>query len=167
MLAMRQIMLGTPQGNAEEEMYKEMYVAVVSGVSSFGSELVDNVSTRVRSWFMNGLNAFTKLSFQAATYLDAHSLRGNTVVQEVDCPLVEHCGSYTFFNDSSLTTVKLPKCANLGAVSLQGCSSLVDVFLDDVTFSDAIGFPWSCSNPNTVFHFKDGDYDYQGNPISA
>lgn len=144
-------------GEDEEAMYKEMYLSLTTGISTFGDELVDDVSYRIRPWFASNLTAFTKLTFSVATDIQGHAFRGNSTIREISIPAASMTGAYAFFNDSSLVSIEAPICKDMGARSLEGCSSLVAVYVNDVNFNETRNFPWGCNNPNTVFHFADGN----------
>ena len=168
MIAARQIFLGTSQSNAEEEMYKEMYTAMITGVSSFGDTLIDNVSTTIRSGcFWTFPNTITKLVFnKAAGVLNVGAFRNATHLQEIDIPLVTSCGNTAFNACSSLVTLRADVCKNFGSNGLTQCAALSDVYAEQVNFAETISFPWGVTNSSVVFHFKDGNYDYTGSKLT-
>lgn len=155
--------------NKEEEMYKEMYLAMTARSQTATSEIVDEINTDLRNYALYQYNGnVSRFEFRRIEFLSANTLRG--IIKsglELSLPNCTRCGSYSFYGNSGMTTLRVPKCEQLGTSSLTSCSALNDVFINEVAYSTAQGFPWGCTNANTVFHFKDGDYDYQGNVVNT
>lgn len=168
LINLRNAMMAT--SNKEEEMYKEMYQAVMAGVSLAGGELIDNVTTALsRPYATQGVESFAKATFLKVTTTTTSSIfRGaNSTVEEIDLPeLVSVASGFHFYGNSNIKILRVPKLKNLGVSSLQATTSLTDVFLTGSEKSQVTGFPWGSTNANTVFHFSDGDYDYQGNKLN-
>ena len=158
------------ENTQEEEMYKEMYQAVMAGVDLAGGELIDNVTTVLsRPYSIQGVSSFTKAKFLKVTTTTTSSIfRGaNNTVHEIDLPeLVSVRSGFHFYGNSNIKILRVPKLKDLGSSSLQSTTSLTDVFMTDSEKPQVTGFPWGSTNANTVFHFSDGDYDYQGNKLN-
>lgn len=155
-------------GEDEEEMYKEMYLAMITGVSSFGDTLVDDISTSVRaSAFWNFPNTIKKLVFNKATSFGIGAFRQMPYIEEVELPLATALKSNALTSCTNLQTVRAPKCANFGNNAFQSSANVKDIYITELDKSEVIGFPWAITSAATVFHFKDGNYDYQGNPVNA
>ena len=156
------------ENTQEELMYKEMYLAMTARSQTATSEIVDEINTDLRNYVLYLYNGnVSRFEFRGVETLSGNALRG--IIKsglEIHLPNCKSCGAYSFYGNTGMTTLRAPKCEQLGSSSLVNCSALNDVFLNEVAYSTARGFPWGCTNANTVFHFSDGDYDYQGNKLN-
>ena len=153
---------------AKDEEYREKYLALVANIPTPNLELIDDELDELkRAYLLMGVTAFNKISFLKVTTLSTSVFRGgNHTVYEIDLPSVINVGSFQFYGNSNVKVIRIPNAKNLRQASLQGTTSLTDIYFCNVLFSETTGFPWGSTNPNTVFHFKDGDYDYQGNKLT-
>ena len=90
---------------------------------------------------------------------------------EISLPLVTSFGNHDFSFSATMKTLNLPSVTSKrDSFFVYSCSALEDVYLPKMKLSDLGGASYiaqqACSSA-AVFHLKDGDYDYQGNPISA
>ena len=154
------------KNDKEEEMYKEMYLAMTTGISTFGDTLIDSISEKLRDRaFSNFPNTITHLVFNNVKSCGFYTFRDALYIQSVELPICTVIYPNSFTNCPQLKIVKAPNCRNLGANAFQSSSNLEHIYVNNIDFSNAQAFPWSISNSNTIFHFKDGNYDYQGNKI--
>jgi hypothetical protein len=201
----------TKGGNAEESMYKEMFLGLVQSPEVGGHlDLVSDAVLNVRpylmnywKWILNPQHNITVVS-GATVSVDFPNCKiiGTTSFGAVfkDCGLVsvslpelEHSYGTENFLGSLCTEISLPKLLNFnnhefsysstlktlrlpsatsksGSFFVYQCSALEDVYLDSMTLSQLGGASYiaqQACNSAAVFHLKDGDYDYKGNPISA
>ena len=99
----------------DNEMYKQMYLLMTTGVSSFGPVLVDNVSTRIRVRAFSSMpNQITHATFNAAILVDYYAFRDALYLEEIDLPVCTMCYSNIFTNCTRLKVVRIPNCRNLG-----------------------------------------------------
>ena len=151
----------------DNEMYKQMYLLMTTGVSSFGPILIDNVSIRIRTRaFSNMPNQITRVTFNVATVVDYYAFRDATYLEEIDLPVCTLCYSNIFTNCTSLKVVRMPNCKDLGANAFQNSSNVEHIYVNNISKSNSNRFPWGITTSQTVFHFSDGDYDYQGNKLA-
>lgn len=90
---------------------------------------------------------------------------------EISLPKLRNFDNHEFSYSSTLKTLRLPSVTSKsGRFFVYQCSALEDVYLDSMTLSQLGGASYiaqQACNSAAVFHLADGDYDYQGNPISA
>ena len=90
---------------------------------------------------------------------------------EIYLPKLQNFNNHDFSNSSTLKTLRLPSVTSKsGNFFVYNCSAIEDVYLPLMTLSQLGGASYIAQqncNSAAVFHLADGDYDYQGNPISA
>ena len=211
MIAARQIYLGTSKGNAEEEMYKEMFVGLVQSPEVGGHlDLVSDAVLNVRphlmnywKWILNpqhngtvvsgatlsvsfpncktiGTTSFgsvfkdcglVSVSLPELEHLYGAENFMSSLCTEISLPKLLNFNNHEFSYSSTLKTLRLPSVTSKsGSFFVYQCSALENVYLDSMTLSQLGGASYiaqQACNSAAVFHLADGDYDYQGNPISA
>ena len=89
---------------------------------------------------------------------------------EISLPKLLNFNNHEFSYSSTLKTLRLPSATSKsGSFFVYQCSALENVYLDSMTLSQLGGASYiaqQACNPAAVFHLADGDYDYQGNPIT-
>ena len=160
-------MLMNQQNNDDNEMYKQMYLLMTTGVSSFGPILIDNISTKIRRRAFSSMSdQLTHVTFNVATLVDYYGFRDALYLEEINLPACTACYSNIFTNCTNLKIVRIPNCRNLGSNAFQGSFNVEHIYIDNIEKSYAQGFPWNITTSQTIFHFLDGNYDYQGNKLA-
>lgn len=197
----------TKSGNAEEEMYKEMFKAVVCNVPQGKTvRLYDPDITYVgpnfmhnRNWSSSGKQSnsgLIEIDFPSVTQIGVGGLGnafndcnlvsvnlpllilvygGNNFQKnkcvEISLPNLTNFQNHDFSYSTTLKTLRLPSVTSKsGSFFVYQCSALENVYLDSMTLSELGGASYiaqQACNSAAVFHLADGDFDYQGNPISA
>ena len=201
----------TKSGNAEEEMYKEMFLGLVQRPEVGGHlDLVSDAVLNVRPnlmhlwrWTLDPQHTSTVTSYATVSVnfpnckgigtttfgsvfndcglvsvslpelehsYGAENFRGN-LCTEISLPKLLNFNNHDFSYSPTLKTLRLPSVTSKsGSFFVYQCSALEDVYLDSMTLSQLGGASYiaqQACNSAAVFHLADGDYDYQGNPISA
>ena len=128
----------------ENEMYKQMYLLMTTGVSSFGPVLIDNVSTRIRARaFSSMTNQITHVTFNAATLVEFYAFRDASYLEEIDLPVCTTCYANIFTNCPSLKVVRIPNCKDLGANAFQSSNNVQHIYINNISKSNSNRFPWN------------------------
>ena len=203
----KMIFVGNEENDSEEEMYKEMFRALVCNVPAGEVvRLYDPEITYVgpgflyqRQWLPQGGSngGFIEVDFPNVTQIGCSSIgncfdRCNLIsvnlprltnmygtynfayhyCTEMDFPMLKMFGNHDFSFSSTLKTLNLPSVTSRGGSAyffVYNCTALEDVYLPKMTLAQLGGASYIAQqqcNSAAVFHLADGDYDYQGNPIS-
>jgi len=89
---------------------------------------------------------------------------------EISLPALTNFGNHEFSYSSTLKTLNLPSVTSKsGSFFVYNCSALENVYLPKMTLAALGGASYIAQqqcNSAAVFHLQDGDYDYQGNPVT-
>lgn len=152
-------------------MYKELYLGLcklfASNATSYEAT-IDMQGLRVRLYSIYqlaiGEHISSTITFTNTNTIDPNACRGS-FIKNIVLPDVTACGAYSFYGCPNLKSITADNCETFGTSSLVGCTSLENVYVRNLAKASTQGFPWGCNNPDTVFHFADGNFDYQGNPV--
>ena len=196
-----------PNSNKEEEMYKEMFEAVVANVPAgktvriFDPDVVfvGGNFLNARVWTQSGSSTNSgniEIDFPNVVQIGVGSIGkcflqcnltsvnmpnlvnayggenfSNNMCTEIYLPSLVAFANHEFSYSSTLKTLRLPSVTRkTGSFFVFHDYALEDVYLPKMTLADLGGASYiaqQACNSSAVFHLKDGDYDYQGNPISA
>lgn len=158
--------LGINPEEKEEEMYKELLQLVMErNLHATTLEVFhDDVSVSLGEYSLYGVKCNTYVGGKVEVINRA--FRDSCPVRYVDLPLCVDVQDFSFLRNATIKRINLPKCSHVGTRVLEGTTALDEVFMGSLTHTQQ-GFPFGSTNPNTVFHMSDGDYDYQGNPVLA
>lgn len=94
----------------------------------------------------------------------------SSLCTEISLPSLTNFTSHEFSYSSTLKTLNLPSVVSkTGSYFVYHDSALEHVYLPKMTLADLGGASYLAQqqcNSAAVFHLKDGDYDYQGKPIT-
>lgn len=189
----------------EEEMYKEMFRALVCNVPQGETvRLYDPDITYIgpaflqdRMWSKTGSTntGYILIDFPNVSQLGVGGLGGcfracqligvnlpslqtvnggenfsASLCTEISLPSLTNFTNHEFSYSSTLKTLNLPSVASkTGSYFVYHDSALEHVYLPKMTLADLGGASYLAQqqcNSAAVFHLADGDYDYQGNPLT-
>lgn len=148
--------ISTLNNNQEEEMYKELFLAMIS--RSIGGTLKDDSVMSVGMNAFSYCNSLTEIDFPNCTSLVAGEAgtspffnMANLEVVKLDSVAI--VGYNEFYNCTNLKTVHLDSCTFLGDIAFHGCNKLRDVFCKNLNTINMRTFGYLDAVTNTVtFH---------------
>lgn len=167
MIAARQIFLGASRGNAEEEMYKEMFLALVQGQTSGTVTLKsdDVMSVRCRlldywKWLANSSGgavqsqATVAIDFPNCVEIGNNSFGGtfnDCNLASVNLPELVYLRGGVNFQRNICTEINLPKCVSFANHDFSYSSTLKTLRLPSVTSKSGSFFVYQCSALENVY----------------
>jgi hypothetical protein len=89
---------------------------------------------------------------------------------EISLPKLQNFNNHEFSYSATLKVLRLPSVTSKsGNYFVYNCSALENVYLPQMTLAQLGGASYIAQqqcNSAAVFHLQDGDYDYQGSPLT-
>lgn len=144
---------------------------------------VDIGSTK-RTWYGPGFSFQFCISLESIDLPNVETMYGqynfglnsgsdSGALTKISLPKLKNLSGRTFFYRDKLETVELPSLNTVDGMiyDFYGCNRLLNVYMTSLQSSVALatktssgGFPWGAGS-NCIFHFADGNFDRNGNPV--